>query len=117
MFWGQNPVKLHTSGIDLLAYLWKTYLVAPDQEFMDYIKFLHNEYKDTRANYTTDQLMILAKNKYMSHLLLGVWGNPSEEHAKIVALTAKIDVLKKELSNNKKNQDNKKRRKQIRQGI
>ena len=41
--------QLHASGVeatDLLAYLWKTYLVMPDQGFVDYIKFLHNEYED-----------------------------------------------------------------------
>ena len=39
---------------------------------------------------------------------MGECGNPSEEQAKIVALTTKIDVLKKELSN-KKNTDKKKK--------
>ena len=52
--------------------------------------------------------MILAEQKYKGQLLSGEWGNPSEEQAKIVALTAKIDVLKKELLN-KKNTDKKKK--------
>ena len=64
---------------DLLAYLWKTYLVMPDQEFVDYTKFLHNEYADACMNYSAEQLMMLAKNKYTSHLLSGEWGNPSDE--------------------------------------
>ena len=42
---------------DLLAYLWKMYLVAQNQEFVDNIKFIHNEYEDVQANYTADQLM------------------------------------------------------------
>ena len=46
--------QLHASGeeaTDLLAYLWKTYLVTPDWEFVDYIKFLCNEYEEACMNY------------------------------------------------------------------
>ena len=59
-------------------------------------------------NNSAEQLMMLAENKYKSHLLSGEWGNPSDEQAEIVAITAKIDILKKELSNNKKTKDKKK---------
>ena len=35
-----------TSTPDLLTYLWKTYLQAPDAEFKHYIKTLKAEYED-----------------------------------------------------------------------
>ena len=35
-----------TSAPDLLKYLWKTYLQAPDAEFKCYIKTLKAEYED-----------------------------------------------------------------------
>ena len=35
-----------TSAADLLTYLWKTYLLAPDAEFKRYIKTLKVEYED-----------------------------------------------------------------------
>ena len=53
-----------TSAPDLLMYLWKTYLQAPDAEFKCYIKTLKAEYEDERQDYSAEQLMLLAKNKY-----------------------------------------------------
>ena len=35
-----------TSAPDLLTYIWKTYLQAPDAEFKCYIKTLKAEYED-----------------------------------------------------------------------
>ena len=83
-----------TSTPDLLAYLWKTYLQAPDAEFKCYIKTLRAEYEDERQDYSAEQLMLLAENKYMNLKQAGEWGNLSEAEAEIVALNAKIDVLK-----------------------
>ena len=39
--------------------------------------------------------MLLAENKYKNLKQAGEWGNLSEAEADIVALNAKIDVLKK----------------------
>ena len=65
--WVHNQVgQLHACGeetTDLLAYLWKMYLVTPDWEFVDYIKFILNKYKDACMNYSAKQLMMLAGNK------------------------------------------------------
>ena len=52
--------------------------------------------------------MTLAENKYKSHLLSGEWGNQYDKQAGIAALY----VLKKELSDDKKNLDNKKKNKE-----
>ena len=79
---------------DLLTYLWKTYLQAPDAEFKRYIKTLKVEYEDERQDYSAEQLMLLAMNKYKNLKQAGKWGNLSKAEAEIVALNAKIDVLK-----------------------
>ena len=52
-----------TSAPDLLTYLWKTYLQAPDAEFKCYIKTLKAGYEDERQDYSAEQLMLLAENK------------------------------------------------------
>lgn len=83
---------------DLLAYLWKTYKQAPDKEFVSYIKDLRNQYDDGRSDYTSEDLMVLAENKYKAIVQNEEWGQPSEEQAEIVALTSKIDVLEKQIS-------------------
>ena len=83
-----------TSAPDLLTYLWKTYLQAPDAEFKRYIKTLKAEYEDERQDYSAEQLMLLAENKYKNLKQAGEWGNLSDAEAEIVALNAKIDVLK-----------------------
>ena len=83
-----------TSAPDLLTYLWKTYLQAPDAEFKRYIKTLKAEYGDKPQDYSAKQLVLLAENKYKNLKQAGEWGNLSEVEAEIVALNAKIDVLK-----------------------
>ena len=75
-------------------YLWKTYLQAPDAEFKCYIKTLKAEYEDECQDYSAEQLMLLAENKYKNLKQAGKWGNLSEAEAEIVALNAKINVLK-----------------------
>ena len=83
-----------TSAPDLLTYLSKTYLQAPDAEFKRYIKTLKAEYEDERQDYSAEQLMLLAENKYKNLKQAGEWGNLSNAEAEIVAINAKIEVLK-----------------------
>ena len=62
------------------------------------MKLLCNSFEDRTSNYTADQLMLLMENKYKNRVLTQEWGAPSEEQVKIVALTAQLNVLKKELA-------------------
>ena len=71
-----------------------TYILAPDVEFKCYIKTLKAEYEDEQQDYSAEQLMLLAENKYKNLKQAGEWGNLSEAEAEIVALNAKIKVLK-----------------------
>ena len=93
--------RLHAreqEAVDLLYYLWKAYKAAPDEEFVTYIKYLKSQYDDGRATFTAEDLMVCAENKYEACLLdeENVWGKPTEEQEKIVAMSAEINSLKKE---------------------
>ena len=93
--------RLHAreqEAVDLLYYLWKPYKAAPDEEFVTYIKDLKSQADDGRASFTAEDLMIRAENKYKARLLdkENVWGKPTEEQEKIVAMSAEINLLKKE---------------------
>ncbi|KAL7573662.1 hypothetical protein ACA910_008349 [Epithemia clementina (nom. ined.)] len=82
---------------DLLTYLWKACAHAPDPKFIKYIDDLKDEYEDGRANYTTQEVMTLAENKFKSPIQTGEWAKPSDEQVEIVALTAQVETLKKNM--------------------
>ena len=88
--------------VDLLYYLWKAYKAAPDEEFVIYIKDLKSQCDDGRANYTAEELMVRAENKYEARLLdeENACGKPTEDQEKIVAMTAEIKSLKQERKSN-----------------
>ena len=92
--------RLHAreqEAVDPLYYLWKAYKAAPDDEFVVYIQDLKSQCDDGHATFTTEDLMVHAKNKYEARLLdeANAWGKPTEEQEKIVAMTAEINSLKK----------------------
>ena len=76
--------------VDLLYYLWKAYKVAPDEEFIVYIKDLKSQCDNGRATFMAEDLMVRAENKYEARLLDEeyTWGKPTEDQEKIVAMTA-----------------------------
>ena len=59
--------RLHTREqevVNLLYYLWKAYKVAPDEEFVIYIKDLKSQCDDGRVTFMAEDLMVRAENKY-----------------------------------------------------
>ena len=101
-------VRLNARGTDapdLLYYLWKAYTHDQhDSEFVSYIKDLRNMYNDGWADYTSEQLMVKAENKYKQRVQSGAWGLSSEEQAEIVALTAKLHAVEKQINAKSNNQ-------------
>ena len=77
---------------DLLSNLFKGYSSCSDQSFVTYIMKKQDEYDEGQAM-TSDQLMLLADNKYKNLLLKNKWNAPSEHEEKILALEAKINAL------------------------
>ena len=71
--------------------------MAPDDEFIVYIKVLKSQCDDGRVMFTAEDLMVRAENKYEAQLLdeENTWGKPMEDQKKIVATTAEINSLKK----------------------
>ena len=86
-------------AVDLLHYLWKAYKVAPDDEFVTYIKILKSQGEDGQATFTTEDLMMRVENKYEAHLLdeENAWGQLSDDHEKIIAMSTEIDLLVEKL--------------------
>ena len=93
--------RLHAceqEAVDLLYYLWKAYKAAPDEDFVTYIKDLKRQCDDRRTTFTAEDLMVHAENKCKACLpdKENAWGKLTEEQEKIVAMSAKINSLKKE---------------------
>jgi hypothetical protein len=96
---------------DLMLYLMKAYQKAPDEEFRLYIKDKKRDYEEGAVDLTAEALMTYAANKYNARVQSKEWSKPTQEQADIVALTAQLQVLNKQLSN-KKNENLKKGQKE-----
>ena len=93
--------RLHAreqEAVNLLYYLWKAYKAAPDEDFVTYIKDLKSQCDDGWTTFTAEDLMVHAENKYEARLLdkENARGKLTEEQEKIVAMSTKINSLKKE---------------------
>jgi hypothetical protein len=86
---GETPVES-----DMLLNLFNGYKANADANFHTYILKNYEEYLDGDRNFTTNQLMTRAENKYKQLTQDEVWMKPSEQQEQIVALTATIQQLK-----------------------
>ena len=77
---------------DLLSNLFKGYQAVSDRVFLKYIAGKQEKYEEGKQ-YSPDQLMQLADNKYRLLKEKGIWDTPSELEEKILALEAKIAEL------------------------
>ena len=89
---------MHSRGreaVDLLHYLWKAYKAALDEEIVTNIKDLKSQVEDGHATFTMEELMMRAENKYEACLLdeENTWGQLSDDHKKIIAMSVEIDIL------------------------
>ncbi len=79
---------------DLLANLFEGYAAASDDAFVKYIGDKESDY-DEGQNFTPEELMQLAYDKYATLKEKGEWMEPSEDQKKIIALEAKLEQLQK----------------------
>jgi hypothetical protein len=86
---GETPVES-----DMLLNLFNGYKANADANFHKYILKNYEEYVDGDRNFTTNQLMTRAENKYKQLKQDEVWMKPNEQQEQIVALTATIQQLK-----------------------
>jgi hypothetical protein len=106
--------QLRARGVDapdLTSFLWNTYQGAPDSYFVSYVNRLWDSDIDGRNDYTPEQLMSLADNKYKERIQSGNWKKPSSHEEEIVALTTRINELTKDKPNKPKGKDSKTNRK------
>ena len=78
----------------LITNLFVAYEGVQDSAFQTYMTAQQNAYEDGSKEFTEDQLMEVALNKYKVLMESDKWNTPSEQDSKIVALTAEIDALK-----------------------
>jgi hypothetical protein len=99
----------------LITNLFVAYKGIQDSAFQTYMTAHQNAYEDGSKDFTEDQLMEVALNKYKVLMESDKWNTPSAQDSKIVALTAKINALKLQDSstssyNNKRKGNNRKSR-------
>lgn len=97
-----NHVKKFRAGLrfrgertdDLLINLFKGYYAAADKEFVSYMRTHKDRYSDGE-DYTEEQLLNLALNKYTDLKREGKWTTLSSDQENIVALSADIEAIKR----------------------
>jgi hypothetical protein len=75
-----------------LANLFKGYAAVSDTTFVEYMALKESNY-DEGTEYSPEQLMQLAKDKYAILKQKGTWKAPSADQKKIIALEAQIKKL------------------------
>jgi hypothetical protein len=90
---------------DLLANLFKAYAKVPDDEFVLYVNTKRQLY-DEGTNYTPEQIMTFAGDKYKQRVEDKTWIAPSKDQEKIVALEAAVAKLAKKNNKTANNNSN-----------
>ena len=93
------------SNEDVMIALFRAYSGSTNDEFKNAVMYWKNEWNN-RALTSAEELMIKVDAKYDKLKKAGTWGKSSEKDAQIIALTAKIDTLQKEIGSGKSKQQN-----------
>lgn len=86
--------RLGSNHNDLLVNLFKGLKSASDPLFVSYIQEKQDRYNEG-TDYTVDQLLMLAENKYKELVEAEEWNQPTEEQKKIIALTDQLGKFEK----------------------
>jgi hypothetical protein len=89
----KNLLARGETSSDLLINLFKGYKVANDVEFLDFIRRKENSYEEGE-DVNPNNLMADALVKYKARKLVDKWSAPTKEQGQILALTAKVELLK-----------------------
>jgi hypothetical protein len=104
----ENEAGLNARGetsSDLMVNLFKAYKACRDAEFATWIKNKEDAYNEGRDNFTTDELMSLAKNKYQTLIENGNWMQQTDDQKRIVAMAAQIQALETKKATTTKKSD------------
>jgi hypothetical protein len=86
---GETPVES-----DMVMWLFNGYKANADSNFHSYILKNYEEYADGDREFTTNQLMTRAENKFKQLTQDELWLKPSEQQEQIVAMNATIEQLR-----------------------
>jgi hypothetical protein len=83
---------------DPIGILFSAYQVVPCYHFKSYINRMHKDYLNGKlATLTHESLVGMAKSKFNYLRTKGTWGAKSPNNDKIIAMTAALDTLKRQL--------------------
>jgi excinuclease UvrABC helicase subunit UvrB len=88
---------------NVITNLQLAYLTVEDATFKNYMVRLQDDYNDERRQFNVEGLMDLAVNKYKTLKEAGQWQASSPEQEKIIALTATIQQLEKQMYDHARN--------------
>lgn len=88
----------HSFGTDeIMIVLFRAYVGSTNDEFKNAVMYWKNEWSNGSL-VSAEELMIKADGKYDELKKAGTWGKSSDKDEQIVALTAKLETLQKEVS-------------------
>jgi len=93
-------MELHACSMQdtaAITHLFQGYEAAEDETFMAWIKRHHEDVDDGTVVFTAEQLMAMALHKYQDLFKSGLWARPNADQEKIIALTAELGKIKKNL--------------------
>jgi hypothetical protein len=85
---------------DIMIALFRAYAGSTNEEFKNAVMYWKNEWNNGSLT-SAEELMVKADGKYDELKKAGTWGKSSEKDEQIIALTARIETLQKEVSKEK----------------
>lgn len=85
---------------DIMIALFRAYSGSTNEEFKNAVMYWKNEWNNCALT-SAEELMVKADGKYDELKKAGTWGKSSEKDEQIIALTARIETLQKEVHSNK----------------
>ena len=85
---------------DIMIALFRAYAGSTNDEFKNAVMYWKNEWNNGSLT-SAEELMVKADGKYDELKKAGTWGKSSEKDEQIIALTARIETLQKEVTKGK----------------
>ena len=83
---------------DIMIALFRAYQGSTNEEFKNAVMYWKNEWNNGSL-VSAEELMVKADGKYDELKKAGTWGKSSDKDEQIIALTARLETLQKEVAN------------------
>jgi len=100
MYVENKHMELRACGMQdtaVIMHLFQGYEAAEDETFVAWMKRHHENVDDGTVVFTAEQLMAMALRKYQDLFKSSLWARPNADQEKIIALTAELGKIKKNL--------------------